>query len=79
MSVQPFDVESSEATGTANGAPLAVQAMTGTPAGTPSGELVKVANIGCNAEDYPATLVGKIALISRGTCTFALKVCFLAL
>ncbi|KAH9209276.1 putative leucine aminopeptidase 2 [Leptodontidium sp. 2 PMI_412] len=73
VSVQPFDVESSGATGTANGAPLAVQAMTGTPAGTPSGELVKVANIGCNAEDYPATLVGKIALISRGTCTFALK------
>ncbi|CZS91396.1 related to aminopeptidase Y precursor, vacuolar [Rhynchosporium graminicola] len=71
--IQPFPVESSSATGTANGAPLAVAAMTGTPAGTPSAEIVNVANIGCDAADYPAALAGKIALISRGTCPFAQK------
>ncbi|KAK0105025.1 hypothetical protein ONS96_004430 [Cadophora gregata f. sp. sojae] len=47
--------------------------MTGTPAGNPSGALVNVANVGCDAADYPATLAGKIALISRGTCPFAQK------
>lgn len=65
--------------------------MTFTSAGTPSGPLVPVSNIGCDAvsfpstiphdfyvlnciqADYPAELAGKIALISRGTCTFAIK------
>ncbi|RPA98448.1 Zn-dependent exopeptidase [Choiromyces venosus 120613-1] len=35
--------------------------------------LAKVANLGCDQSDYP-DLTGKIALISRGTCDFGLKV-----
>lgn len=28
---------------------------------------------GCELEDFPASLEGQVALISRGNCTFALK------
>ncbi|KAI1500778.1 leucine aminopeptidase [Biscogniauxia marginata] len=35
--------------------------------------LVPVANLGCEASDYPDTVEGNVALISRGNCTFALK------
>lgn len=35
--------------------------------------VVAVANIGCDAADYPAELSGNIALIERGTCTFGVK------
>ncbi|KAG8165546.1 hypothetical protein KVR01_004098 [Diaporthe batatas] len=35
--------------------------------------LVPVANLGCSAEDFPAEVSGAVALISRGTCTFADK------
>ncbi|KAI0386856.1 Zn-dependent exopeptidase [Hypomontagnella monticulosa] len=45
----------------------------GTWADTP---LVTVANLGCNAEDHPATLSGNIALIARGNCTFVEKITF---
>ncbi|TKY86940.1 hypothetical protein EX895_004228 [Sporisorium graminicola] len=37
-------------------------------------EVVKVANAGCDQADFPAEVEGKIALIQRGTCTFAVKV-----
>lgn len=35
--------------------------------------MVPVANIGCDASDYPASLSGNIALVSRGTCPFGQK------
>jgi len=42
-------------------------------AGTVTAPLAVVSNFGCAASDYPATLAGKIALISRGSCDFGLK------
>ncbi|KAF1844681.1 Zn-dependent exopeptidase [Cucurbitaria berberidis CBS 394.84] len=41
--------------------------------GNATAPLVVVANRGCNATDYPATVSGNIALISRGSCDFGLK------
>lgn len=41
--------------------------------GVITAELALVSNVGCNTEDYPADVAGKIALIKRGTCTFAEK------
>jgi aminopeptidase Y len=38
-----------------------------------SGEVVLVANEGCDASDYPANLSKNIALIKRGTCPFSTK------
>ncbi|PSN61774.1 leupeptin-inactivating enzyme 1 precursor [Corynespora cassiicola Philippines] len=47
--------------------------MTYAPGGVATAPLVEVANIGCDAADYPAELSGNIALISRGTCPFGQK------
>ncbi|KAJ3549268.1 hypothetical protein NM208_g587 [Fusarium decemcellulare] len=41
-----------------DGEDVAANIMTYTPAGTASGPLVKVANLGCDAEDYPAEAKG---------------------
>lgn len=38
-----------------------------------SAPIVVVNNLGCDITDYPAEVSGNIALISRGTCTFAAK------
>jgi Zn-dependent M28 family amino/carboxypeptidase len=35
--------------------------------------LVVVANFGCEAGDYPSSVAGNIALVSRGSCDFGLK------
>lgn len=35
--------------------------------------MIQVANIGCDAADYPAEVAGNIALVSRGTCPFGQK------
>jgi Zn-dependent M28 family amino/carboxypeptidase len=35
--------------------------------------LAIVANLGCEASDYPSSVTGNIALISRGSCDFGLK------
>ncbi|KAL7274658.1 Leucyl aminopeptidase yscIV, partial [Rhizina undulata] len=43
---------------------------------TVSGDLVAVANLGCDITDYPPELSGAIALISRGTCEFGLKTAY---
>ncbi|KAH8726077.1 hypothetical protein GQ44DRAFT_680289 [Phaeosphaeriaceae sp. PMI808] len=43
------------------------------PTGNVTAPLVLVDNVGCNPTDYPATLAGNIALISRGQCEFGLK------
>ncbi|KAH6691392.1 hypothetical protein F5X68DRAFT_201824 [Plectosphaerella plurivora] len=42
-------------------------------AGPVTAPLVNVANVGCEAADYPATVSGNIAFVSRGTCSFAIK------
>ncbi|KAI4225779.1 MAG: hypothetical protein L6R36_003665 [Xanthoria steineri] len=47
--------------------------FTYSPSGKFTEPLILVANNGCVAADYPATLTGNIALISRGTCEFGLK------
>ncbi|KAF2129668.1 Zn-dependent exopeptidase [Dothidotthia symphoricarpi CBS 119687] len=47
--------------------------MTYGPSGNFTGPIVRVNNLGCDASDYPAEVSGKIALISRGTCTFGAK------
>ncbi|KAL8870005.1 MAG: hypothetical protein Q9174_003847 [Haloplaca sp. 1 TL-2023] len=47
--------------------------FTYSPGGEFSLPLVAVANQGCEAADYPSSVAGKIALISRGTCEFGLK------
>lgn len=44
-----------------------------TPKGGVSGNLVLVANDGCDASDYPAELADQIAFIRRGTCAFGDK------
>lgn len=43
------------------------------PGGTVTGELVPVADLGCEESDYPAEVEGNIALISRGECPFGQK------
>lgn len=43
------------------------------PSGEATGPIVVVANLGCEASDYPSSLAGNIALISRGTCEFGAK------
>ncbi|EFX06467.1 aminopeptidase y precursor [Grosmannia clavigera kw1407] len=40
---------------------------------TVAGPLILVANTGCDASDYPASVAGGIALIKRGNCTFTIK------
>ncbi|CAG9940621.1 unnamed protein product [Clonostachys rosea f. rosea IK726] len=35
--------------------------------------LVVVPNLGCDAADFPSTVSGSVALVHRGSCTFALK------
>ncbi|KPI37306.1 putative leucine aminopeptidase 2 [Cyphellophora attinorum] len=48
--------------------------LTYTPNGDATGSLVAVDNLGCDEADFPPEVEGQIALISRGTCTFAAKV-----
>jgi Zn-dependent M28 family amino/carboxypeptidase len=50
-----------------------VASMTYTPGGQVNAPVVAVANVGCDAADYPASVAGNIALISRGTCAFGEK------
>ncbi|KAI1487969.1 leucine aminopeptidase [Biscogniauxia mediterranea] len=67
-------VFSSEASLTIDGAEVDTGAFEFVNNGTWTDKpLVPVANIGCDAGDYPDNVEGNIALISRGTCTFALK------
>jgi Zn-dependent M28 family amino/carboxypeptidase len=58
---------------TAAGEEIPVSYMTFGPSGDVTADIVKVNNLGCAAEDYPASVSGKLALISRGTCPFAEK------
>ncbi|KAF1846534.1 aminopeptidase-like protein Y [Cucurbitaria berberidis CBS 394.84] len=58
---------------TAAGAPVPAEYLTYGPSAKVTANLVKVNNLGCNVSDFPAGVSGQIALISRGTCTFAIK------
>ncbi|KAL9614334.1 MAG: hypothetical protein Q9167_001137 [Letrouitia subvulpina] len=75
VAFQPF-VElytAGNATLVANGEDQAAEIFTYSPSGKFTEPLVPVANLGCNASDYPPELSGNIALISRGSCQFGLK------
>ncbi|KAL2126909.1 hypothetical protein VTI74DRAFT_11635 [Chaetomium olivicolor] len=72
---QSFKKIYSEGTGslTVDGKAIEVNVMTYTPGGEATASLVAVANLGCNPADYPPTVAGNIAFISRGTCPFSQK------
>ncbi|KAK4102366.1 Zn-dependent exopeptidase [Parathielavia hyrcaniae] len=72
---QPFTeiYSAGTATFTVDGEAIAANIMTYTPGGEATRPLVAAANAGCDAADFPDTVSGNIALISRGTCTFAQK------
>ncbi|KAL2073907.1 hypothetical protein VTL71DRAFT_11233 [Oculimacula yallundae] len=69
-----FLTQSATASLTIDGANVAAEPLTFTPNGKPTGPIVAVPNLGCDAADYAGLdLTGKIALISRGTCNFSAK------
>ncbi|KAK3387977.1 hypothetical protein B0H63DRAFT_471287 [Podospora didyma] len=73
---QPFTELFSSGSGslTINGAKFEAQIMTYTASGKSTNVPLKQAsNFGCAAEDYPSDVAGNIVLISRGSCTFAIK------
>jgi hypothetical protein len=72
---QPFNeiFFDGDATISVDGKELNSTIMTYSPAGTVSAKLVLATNLGCEASDFPAEVEGKIALVSRGTCTFGSK------
>ena len=74
VAVQPFTVPSASSNLTVGGTSYDSIPMTFTAEGSPKGTLVAISNFGCDAADYPATVKGAIALISRGSCTFVIKV-----
>ncbi|KAK4551376.1 hypothetical protein LTR86_011205 [Recurvomyces mirabilis] len=73
--VQPLIALYSQSSGnlTVDGEEQGAEPFSYTPSGDVSAPFVAVANLGCNASDYPAEVAGNIALISRGTCPFGLK------
>ncbi|KAK7223065.1 hypothetical protein V2G26_011068 [Clonostachys chloroleuca] len=73
---QPFTELFHTASGTLSigGAKVgSVSTMTYTPGGTVSAPLVLVSNLGCSVDDFSSGVQGKIAFISRGTCSFSQK------
>ncbi|KAK3898310.1 hypothetical protein C8A05DRAFT_47326 [Staphylotrichum tortipilum] len=72
---QPFTEIYAEAnaTLTVDGAAIDASAMTYTPGGEATKPLIAVANQGCDVADFPATVSGNVAFISRGSCTFSQK------
>ncbi|KAG9233502.1 leucine aminopeptidase 1 [Amylocarpus encephaloides] len=73
VSFNEFKAQSASGKLTVDGVQIPSDPMTFTPNGTPSGKIVKVANIGCFAADFPAEVKGAVSLIERGTCSFAQK------
>ncbi|OBT60650.1 hypothetical protein VE03_09934 [Pseudogymnoascus sp. 23342-1-I1] len=71
--IQSFPVVTANGNLTVNNALIESATMSFTGAGHPIAELVPVANVACEAADFPAEVSGKIALLSRGTCTFGAK------
>ncbi|TGZ81867.1 Zn-dependent exopeptidase [Ascodesmis nigricans] len=74
--LQSFPYTFSEGSGTfsADGTDYAAGYFTYGPAGEATGTIVPVNNFGCEQSDFPAEVAGNIALVSRGTCEFGLKV-----
>lgn len=62
------------ATLVANNKTIEAYTTTLAPAGSASGPLVAIPNLGCEEADFTESLEGKIALIKRGTCGFGEKV-----
>ncbi|KAK6495035.1 Leucyl aminopeptidase yscIV [Arthrobotrys musiformis] len=50
-----------------------VNGMAGSPNKTVTAPIINVKNFGCVASDYPESIAGKIALVARGDCYFAVK------
>ena len=80
VTIQPFDfVRFTEVTPaileqvTPPGGPIPNIVMSYSGSGDVTAPVTVVANLGCDATDFPATTTGTIALISRGTCPFAQK------
>ncbi|KAH9479763.1 putative leucine aminopeptidase 2 [Psilocybe cubensis] len=69
----PYLYSQGTAAFSANGTDYATAWFTYGPGGEVTAPLVVVNNLGCTLEDYPASVVGKIALVKRGECTFGLK------
>ena len=72
---QPFEALYAETSGnfSVNGTEYEPIFFQYTPSGAVMAPIVAVANLGCNASDYPAEVANNIALISRGTCQFGVK------
>lgn len=73
---QPFTELFAQADGsiTIGGEDVPTTPLTYTPGGSAEGAaLVKVAELGCVSDDYPAELEGAVAFTSRGECTFGEK------
>ncbi|KAF2204355.1 Zn-dependent exopeptidase [Delitschia confertaspora ATCC 74209] len=64
---------SEESSLTISNAPVQHGVMEYSPSGNATAPVIVVNNFGCEASDYPTTVSGNIALISRGTCDFGLK------
>jgi len=62
IEVQPFTVPSASANLSVDGVTYEAAPMTFTAAGTPSGPLIPVANIGCDAVSLQCTLPHKLSL-----------------
>jgi hypothetical protein len=62
------------ATLTANNKTIEAFATTLAPNGNATGPVVAIPNLGCEEADFTESLEGKIALISRGTCSYGIKV-----
>jgi Zn-dependent M28 family amino/carboxypeptidase len=45
----------------------------GPSANNVQGNVIKVNSLGCDVADFPTGVAGNVALISRGSCTFAIK------
>jgi aminopeptidase Y len=81
VTIQEFDfVRFTEVTPTileqvapAPGGPLPNVGMTYSGSGDVTAPVTVVPNLGCEAGDFAGFTAGNIALISRGTCTFAIK------
>ncbi|KAH8155513.1 uncharacterized protein LAJ45_00523 [Morchella importuna] len=76
VELQPFTYVFSEGNVTisAAGTSYESQYFQYAPGGTVEAPLISVSNFGCDAADFPTTVSGNIALVSRGTCEFGLKV-----
>ncbi|CAI6093440.1 hypothetical protein V2G26_017547 [Clonostachys chloroleuca] len=72
---QPFTELYSEGTATlkVDGQDVEARILTYTPSGEYTGALVAVEGLGCTADAFPAEVAGKVALLSRGSCSFGEK------